>query len=140
MFIALLWCAVRCRAAQLLFAIGCVLLKFKRGVLKRDVRAKWYHLLGGMLLVVWGLIGNILKSPRVLAYFVSARVSSCFVCGCVGLSFCVCLLCFLCVRECLFLSVLAVCVFGRLVRVRVLWLTGCSLRVWNPVVTSLLAR
>ena len=56
---------------QLLFAVGCILLKFKRAKLKRDVHAKPIHLILGMMLVTWGLLGNILLSPTVLEYFVS---------------------------------------------------------------------
>ena len=55
----------------MLFAIGCILLKEKRSDLKRDVYATKFHLIAGMSLVMWGLLGNILLSPTVLEFFVS---------------------------------------------------------------------
>ncbi len=59
---------------QLLFGLGCVLLKAKRDVLSRDVRASPRHLVIGMGMVLAGLVGNILRSPKAVAYFVRVRV------------------------------------------------------------------
>ncbi len=55
---------------QLLFAVGCLLLKFKRSVLRRTIKAKPYHLAFAMSLAFAGLLGNILRAPTSMAYFV----------------------------------------------------------------------
>ena len=63
-------CVCAC-LVQLLFAMSCILLKAKRAVLKRQVFAKWYHIVCGMVLVLWGLLGTVIKAPNIFAFFVS---------------------------------------------------------------------
>lgn len=91
-------------SVMMLFAIGCILLKQKRADLKRDVRAGPFHLIAGMVLVAWGLLGNTLISPTVLEFFVST------VCG-VAVAICYavmpnihCLNC-CCGGDCLFVMI-----------------------------------
>merc|ERR1712137_1052246 len=52
-----------------LFAIGCMMLKYKRNVIPRQVRAHWAEVVLGLVGVVAGLIGNILIDLDILAYF-----------------------------------------------------------------------
>merc|ERR1712137_924184 len=52
-----------------LFAIGCMMLKYKRNDIPRQVRAHWAEVVLGLVGVVAGLIGNILIDLDILAYF-----------------------------------------------------------------------
>merc|ERR1712137_1346186 len=52
-----------------LFAIGCMMLKYKRNDIPRQVRAHWAEVVLGLVGVVAGLIGNILLDLDILAYF-----------------------------------------------------------------------
>jgi len=52
-----------------LFAIGNLLLKYKRSRLPRQAHAHWAVVLFGLVAVLAGLIGNIIVDPIILAYF-----------------------------------------------------------------------
>ena len=52
-----------------LFAIGNMILKYKRGSLPRDIRAWWSTVILGLVGVLAGLIGNIIIDTTVLAWF-----------------------------------------------------------------------
>jgi len=52
-----------------LFAIGNMLMKYKRGSLKRKSRASWPAVLFGLCAIVAGLVGNIAYNLEYLAYF-----------------------------------------------------------------------
>lgn len=52
-----------------LFTCGCMLLKFKRAELPRNVVAPWWSCLLGIALVLVGFMGNLLGDPTVLTYF-----------------------------------------------------------------------
>jgi hypothetical protein len=52
-----------------LFAIGNMLLKYKRSHLPRDIKTKWVLVVLALLSVVVALIGNIVIQPTVLEYF-----------------------------------------------------------------------
>lgn len=52
-----------------LFAVGTMLLKWKRPHLPRDVESNWAVLFLALALVVAGLVGNILRNPTVPQYF-----------------------------------------------------------------------
>ena len=52
-----------------LFAVGCMMLKYKRDEIPRKIRANWFEVVLGFLGVVSGLIGNILLDIDILAYF-----------------------------------------------------------------------
>ena len=56
-------------SVMLLFAVGTILLKWKRPHLPRDVHASPVMLAIGMTLVAAGLVGNILRNPTVPQYF-----------------------------------------------------------------------
>lgn len=56
---------------QTLFAVGCILLKMKRSNMKRDEVSSKFNVFVGVVLVVWGLLGNIIRSPTTVAFFVS---------------------------------------------------------------------
>jgi len=56
-------------SVMLLFALGTILLKWKRPHLPRDVHASPVMLAIGMTLVSAGLVGNILRNPTVPQYF-----------------------------------------------------------------------
>lgn len=53
-----------------LFAVGCMLLKWKRPALPRDVVSSWPNVMAACVLVCLGLVGNILRSPEAPQYFV----------------------------------------------------------------------
>ncbi|OQR82549.1 hypothetical protein ACHHYP_15868 [Achlya hypogyna] len=52
-----------------LFGSGCMLLKFKRADLKRDVIAPWWACILGVSLVVLAFFGNLCGDPTILTYF-----------------------------------------------------------------------
>jgi len=52
-----------------LFAVGNMLLKYKRTALPRDIQSAWPAVIVGFLAVIAGLIGNIVYSLDVLLYF-----------------------------------------------------------------------
>jgi len=52
-----------------LFAIGNMLIKYKRGSLYREVRSSWVSTITGLLFVVAGLIGNIAYNLAFFKYF-----------------------------------------------------------------------
>merc|ERR1712137_1118062 len=52
-----------------LFAIGCMMLKYKRNDIPRQVRAHWAEVVLGFIGVIAGLLGNILLDIDILAYF-----------------------------------------------------------------------
>ncbi|ETW07093.1 hypothetical protein H310_03163 [Aphanomyces invadans] len=52
-----------------LFGTGCMLLKYKRAALPRDVIAPWSACLTGVMLVVAAFFGNLMGDPTVLTYF-----------------------------------------------------------------------
>jgi hypothetical protein len=52
-----------------LFAIGNMVLKYKRGTLRRTIYASWPHVVLGLLLVLIGLIGEIILNLTDIAYF-----------------------------------------------------------------------
>jgi len=52
-----------------LFAIGNMLMKYKRGSLRRRSRASWPAVLFGLFAIIAGLIGNIAYNLEYLAYF-----------------------------------------------------------------------
>ena len=54
-----------------LFAIGNMLLKLKRGRLRRTVRAGWPSVLIATAAVILGLIGNVYREPKYLSVFVT---------------------------------------------------------------------
>eukprot|EP01138_Halocafeteria_seosinensis_P001018 gb/GECG01001042.1/.p1 GENE.gb/GECG01001042.1/~~gb/GECG01001042.1/.p1 ORF type:complete len:679 (+),score=40.93 gb/GECG01001042.1/:1-2037(+) len=53
-----------------LFAVGCMLLKWKRPDLPRTITASWSKTAIAMFLVVAGLVGNVLRNPKMVQYFV----------------------------------------------------------------------
>jgi amino acid transporter len=53
-----------------LFAIGNMILKYKRGTLKRTIYASWPHVVAGFMLVFIGLIGVIILNLSHIIYFV----------------------------------------------------------------------
>ncbi|EQC26208.1 hypothetical protein SDRG_15944 [Saprolegnia diclina VS20] len=52
-----------------LFGSGCMLLKFKRADLKRDVIAPWWACILGVSLVIVAFFGNLCGDPTILTYF-----------------------------------------------------------------------
>jgi len=52
-----------------LFAMGNMILKYKRGQLHRDVRASWPIVVLGLLFVMAGMVGNIVSHPEFVKYF-----------------------------------------------------------------------
>ncbi|CAG8529875.1 7730_t:CDS:2, partial [Ambispora gerdemannii] len=52
-----------------MFAIGCILLKYKRGRLYRPVRTSTGTVIFGLVCVTIGLIGNIILTPSIARYF-----------------------------------------------------------------------
>ncbi|ETV70259.1 hypothetical protein, variant [Aphanomyces astaci] len=52
-----------------LFGSGCMLLKYKRAALPRDVIAPWSACLTGVSLVIVAFFGNLMGDPTVLTYF-----------------------------------------------------------------------
>lgn len=57
-------------AVMSLFAIGCMMLKWKRPKIPRAVRSS-YGIIATALTLVWlGLLGNVLRNPKVVQYFV----------------------------------------------------------------------
>ena len=52
-----------------LFAIGCMMLKYKRNDIPRKIRAYWFEVVLGLVGVVAGIIGNIVIDLDILAYF-----------------------------------------------------------------------
>jgi amino acid transporter len=52
-----------------LFAIGNMILKYKRGTLRRTIYAPWPHVIAGFLLVFIGLVGEIILNFQHLNYF-----------------------------------------------------------------------
>eukprot|EP01006_Ploeotia_vitrea_P041877 TRINITY_DN66583_c13_g2_i1.p1 TRINITY_DN66583_c13_g2~~TRINITY_DN66583_c13_g2_i1.p1 ORF type:complete len:781 (-),score=393.03 TRINITY_DN66583_c13_g2_i1:1558-3858(-) len=53
-----------------LFAVGDMLLKYKRGTMPRKYRASWPAVISAFVLVVIALFGTILRKPQNLRYFV----------------------------------------------------------------------
>jgi len=56
-------------AVMSLFALGNMLLKYKRSQLPRDIKTKWVLVVLALLTVFIALIGNIIIQPTVLEYF-----------------------------------------------------------------------
>jgi len=54
---------------MIMFAIGNLVLKYKRPKLPRDIRTKWYAIVLGMSAMLSGLIGNLVLNPSALGYF-----------------------------------------------------------------------
>ncbi|DAZ98553.1 TPA: hypothetical protein N0F65_007052 [Lagenidium giganteum] len=54
---------------MLLFSCGCMLLKSKRDQIPRDVKAPWWVVIVGFMLIFAGMLANLLGDPRVLTYF-----------------------------------------------------------------------
>ncbi|EQC26206.1 hypothetical protein SDRG_15943 [Saprolegnia diclina VS20] len=54
---------------MVMFGMGCMLLKFKRADLRRNVIAPWWSCIVGVLLMLTALVGNLLGDPTVLTYF-----------------------------------------------------------------------
>jgi len=52
-----------------LFAVGCMMLKYKRNDIPRKIRAHWWEVILGFIGVIAGLLGNILLDIDILAYF-----------------------------------------------------------------------
>ncbi|CAK4745518.1 hypothetical protein LEN26_016727 [Aphanomyces euteiches] len=52
-----------------LFGTGCMLLKYKRAELPRDVTAPWWMCLTGVFMVLLAFFGNLMGDPTVLTYF-----------------------------------------------------------------------
>ena len=52
-----------------LFAVGNMILKYKRGTLKRTIYASWPHVVLGFLLVFVGLVGEIILNVDIIKYF-----------------------------------------------------------------------
>ena len=52
-----------------LFAVGNMIMKYKRGTLKRTVYASWPHVILGFLMVFVGLIGEIILNVDIIKYF-----------------------------------------------------------------------
>merc|ERR1712137_821686 len=52
-----------------LFAVGCMMLKYKRNDIPRKIRAHWWEVVLGLVGVIAGLLGNILLDIDILAYF-----------------------------------------------------------------------
>jgi amino acid transporter len=52
-----------------LFAVGNMILKYKRGSLRRTIYASWPHVVTGFLLVFVGLIGDIILNVQQIVYF-----------------------------------------------------------------------
>ncbi|OQR90523.1 hypothetical protein THRCLA_09308 [Thraustotheca clavata] len=52
-----------------LFGTGCMLLKFKRADLRRDVIAPWWTCIVGVSLVIVAFFGNLCGDPTILTYF-----------------------------------------------------------------------
>jgi hypothetical protein len=53
-----------------MFAIGNLILKFKRPMLPRKAVAPWYWVLFGLAGMLSGLVGNLVTDPSILKYFV----------------------------------------------------------------------
>lgn len=56
-------------SVMLIFAIANILLKYKRGRLRREVKASWGTVLIGLGAVVAAIVGNGLYDPRMIATF-----------------------------------------------------------------------
>ncbi|OQR90522.1 hypothetical protein THRCLA_09309 [Thraustotheca clavata] len=54
---------------MIMFGFGCMLLKFKRGDLRRSVIAPWWACIVGVILMMMAFVGNLLGDPTVLSYF-----------------------------------------------------------------------
>ena len=54
---------------MILFTCGCMLLKFKRAELPRNIVAPWWTCLLGIVMVALGFLGNLLGDPMILTYF-----------------------------------------------------------------------
>ncbi|KAG9404411.1 hypothetical protein AC1031_004619 [Aphanomyces cochlioides] len=52
-----------------LFGMGCMMLKLKRHDIPRAVKAPWWICVFGVLLVLFGFMGNLLGNPKALTYF-----------------------------------------------------------------------
>lgn len=52
-----------------LFSVGCILLKYKRPQLPREVTASWGTVLSGLAAVLTGLLGNVVLKRQALTYF-----------------------------------------------------------------------
>jgi len=52
-----------------LFAVGNMLVKYKRGSLYREVRASWFTTIAALFFVLAGLIGNVIYDLNLLKYF-----------------------------------------------------------------------
>ena len=59
---------------QSLFAMGCMMLKWKRPRIPRAVRSSYVAICSALVMVVLGLLFNVLRNPKVVQYFVRARV------------------------------------------------------------------
>lgn len=55
-------------AVMALFAIGCMLLKYKRPTLPRDERSTWIGAIVGLVLVIAGIFGNLLLAANSVIY------------------------------------------------------------------------
>lgn len=55
-------------AVMALFAIGCMLLKYKRPTLPRDERSTWTGAILGLLFVTAGIFGNLMLAPTSVIY------------------------------------------------------------------------
>ncbi|KAF0691328.1 Aste57867_17416 [Aphanomyces stellatus] len=53
---------------MIMFGIGCMLLKFKRSELRRNVVAPWWSCVVGVLCMGLAFVGNVLGDPTVLTY------------------------------------------------------------------------
>jgi len=62
--------AVAFLSVMCIFAVGNLILKFKRPMLPRVTVAPWYWVLFGLCGMFAGLIGNLVQDPTILAYFV----------------------------------------------------------------------
>ncbi|KAF0691327.1 Aste57867_17415 [Aphanomyces stellatus] len=54
---------------MMLFGTGCMLLKYKRSEMPRDVIAPWWACITGVLMVFLAFFGNLMGDPTVLTYF-----------------------------------------------------------------------
>ena len=59
---------------QSLFAMGCMMLKWKRPRIPRAVRSSYVAICTALVMVVLGLLFNVLRNPKVVQYFVRAPV------------------------------------------------------------------
>lgn len=53
-----------------LFAVGNMVMKYKRGTLRRTIYASWPHVILGFILVFIGLVGEIILNVDIIKYFI----------------------------------------------------------------------